>query len=149
MAITTGFNLGLMVNGAEGDVHTDQLNAFLRGIDTLVMPVVQALQSDPPSSPTNGQVWAVGSSATGAWATHEGKLARWKTDGGAGWQFFTPKKGWQAVINAGTNGIPIVYDGTAWKTYAALPVHADQAAASALTTGELFRTSAGALMVKL
>lgn len=149
MAITNGINLGLMVNGTPGEEHYDELMAFLRGVDSLVMPIVQAIQSAPPATPTNGQLWAIGASATGAWSGQDGKLARWVADGVNAWQFFTPKKGWQAVINTGANGVPILFNGTSWITYAGLPTHADQTAAAALTVGELFKTAAGVLMVKI
>lgn len=47
----------------------------------------------PPSSPTEGQSWALGASSTDAWAGHDGKIASWR---GGGWLFVAPQEGWMA-----------------------------------------------------
>lgn len=49
----------------------------------------------PPGSPASGDTYIVGASATGAWATHDGKIALWD---GAAWVFHTPRLGWVAYI---------------------------------------------------
>lgn len=49
----------------------------------------------PPGSPAAGNTYIVGASATGAWATHGGKVAVWD---GAAWVFYPPRVGWVAYI---------------------------------------------------
>lgn len=49
----------------------------------------------PPGSPANGDTYIVGASATGAWATHDGKVAVWD---GSAWVFYTPRIGWVTYI---------------------------------------------------
>lgn len=49
----------------------------------------------PPASPAAGDSYIVAASATGAWATHETKVAVWS---GTAWVFGTPRLGWVAHI---------------------------------------------------
>lgn len=49
----------------------------------------------PPGSPANGDTYIVGASATGAWATHDGKVAVWD---GSAWVFYAPRIGWVTYI---------------------------------------------------
>lgn len=49
----------------------------------------------PPGSPANGDTYIVGASATGAWATHDGKVAVWD---GSAWVFYTPRIGWVTYL---------------------------------------------------
>lgn len=49
----------------------------------------------PPGSPANGDTYIVGASATGDWATHDGKVAVWD---GSAWVFYTPRIGWVTYI---------------------------------------------------
>lgn len=120
MAITSGPNLGLAVNGALDEEHYLPLMAQWRGIDGLVQCHVKDKDlSAPPGSPANGDMYIVGAAATGAWATHSGKLARYFTvgTGAPAWQFFTPKAGWEArVEDELTGGVPTlyIYSGFAW-----------------------------------
>jgi hypothetical protein len=51
---------------------------------------VLTIQSAPPISPSNGQRYIVGASASGDWATHEAKIA---TKTSAGWDFYVPDSG--------------------------------------------------------
>ena len=48
---------------------------------------VLAILSTPPATPVEGQSWIVGRAATGAWATHENKIASWI---GGAWAFLQP-----------------------------------------------------------
>lgn len=65
----------------------------LRGILTNLMAVdlggnasgivqIQGVLSAPPVSPSSGQAWLIGPASTGAWATHEGKLAHYWSNRG-------------------------------------------------------------------
>lgn len=49
----------------------------------------------PPGGPAAGDSYIVGAAATGAWATHDGKVAVWS---GSAWVFGTPRIGWVAYL---------------------------------------------------
>ena len=62
-----------------------------------------------PGSPTKGDRYIVGGSATGDWATHDGSIAWYD---GAAWQFDAPSDGWQVyVVDEACN---YRFDGAAW-----------------------------------
>lgn len=54
---------------------------------------VQDVTDTPPGSPTMGDMYAIGSTPTGAWSGQADNLAQWT---GAAWQFTTPGAGWLA-----------------------------------------------------
>lgn len=88
-------------------------NEALAALDTLVQMVVEELDlATPPVSPTAGQSWGVGSSATGDWAGQDGDIASW-TD--SGWRFATPSEGW-LVWNKDTDAA-WVYGSSAWTAF--------------------------------
>lgn len=96
MALTNGPNLGLLVNGDAGEGHYTDLMKQWRGLDALVMPVVDAyLVNTPPVSPADGYTAIIGAAPMGLWAGQGGKLTRWSTVVNA-YEFFTPKNGWTA-----------------------------------------------------
>jgi hypothetical protein len=64
-------------------------NDFLMRTGGLIN-VIDAITSDPPGSPVVGDAYIVGTSATGAWATHEKDIAIWY---GNIWNFIVPKVG--------------------------------------------------------
>ncbi len=152
MALTTGENLGLLEHGAPGESHYEELMRFFRGIDVLVQPrIISATTAAPPATPADGDAYIVPDAATGAWAGQSGNIARW-TDklASAAWEFITPKKGWSMYENIGIAGVRWEYTGTTWRRMDAVPTYADQTAAATggLVSGEIFKTSAGVLMVK-
>lgn len=49
----------------------------------------------PPGSPASGDTYIVAASATGAWASQDGKVAVWA---GSAWAFYTPRVGWVAYV---------------------------------------------------
>lgn len=59
---------------------------------------VQNVTNTPPGSPVSGDMYALGTAPTGAWAGKAGNLAQWT---GAAWQFTAPGAGWLAY-RAGT-----------------------------------------------
>jgi hypothetical protein len=117
---TDGPNLGQIEYEAQGAVWYSALKEFLRAADGLVMPAVQDKDlTTPPSTPTNGDRYIVASTATGAWATHEGKIARYNgSDTTAGWEFYTPKEGWS--VYARDENAWYLYNGSAWVAESAL-----------------------------
>lgn len=121
MAITTGPNLNVLINGNKGEEHYNQLMHQWRALDGLVQPVAISMGSTtPPGSSDNGDCHIVGVGATGAWAGMDNRIARYFTVGvGApAWEFYVPKSGWQMRIlsQLDSNGLPRTaeYSGTAW-----------------------------------
>jgi hypothetical protein len=84
--------------------------AGLNRLDALVQPVAQQLgPNTPPSSPTDGQCWIVGTSPTCAWAGQANRLAQ--RIGGA-WVFYAPFTG-LVVFDAATLA-QWGWNGSAW-----------------------------------
>jgi hypothetical protein len=86
--------------------HNDALNLF----DALVQPAVEDKDlTAPPGSPAEGQVWIVGSGASGDWAGQDGALAQYI---GGAWAFRAPAEGWSVWLK--DEGLETRYDGSAW-----------------------------------
>ena len=86
-------------------------NEAIRRLDALVqVSVVSSGTDTPPGSPADGERHVIGSSPTGAWASHADELAAWQ-DGT--WTFHAPKAGWLAW--AGDETMPLVFTGSAWE----------------------------------
>lgn len=112
MALSNGPNLGVLVNGALGEEHYDELMAQWRALDTLIQcNVISMALATPPGSPADGATYIVAASPTGAWAGKATNLARWSAVAGA-WEFFAPKEGWKAYCLA--DDADHKFDGTAW-----------------------------------
>jgi hypothetical protein len=120
MTATNGPNLKLLVNAALGEEYYAPLCALLRGLDGLIMPRVLSRVLTAPPTIADGAMYIIPPSATGAWASKTGQIARGFTVGvGApGWEFFTPLSGWAvSVVNeTDSSGAPTryVFDGTTW-----------------------------------
>jgi len=103
-------NLALpYLEAAQAQKHVTH-NEALRALDTVVMLAV--LDRDlvaPPSVPSDGDRYLIASSATGAWAGQDGRIAAWQ-DGA--WTFHAVREGWRVWI--ADEGILLVFDGTSW-----------------------------------
>lgn len=90
-------------------------------IELLDMIVQLTLESagatTPPGTPLEGQSWAVGAQATGAWAGKDGMIASWR---GGGWMFVAVQEGWMAWCKDVT--ALKVRTGGVWQTLVALGV---------------------------
>ncbi len=96
MALTTGPNLGLLVNGNAGEEHYALLMAQWRGFDVLVQCTVIDRDLDaPPGGPATGDAYLVGPAGSGAWTGQSLKIARWS---GSAWEFFAPRTGWKVYV---------------------------------------------------
>lgn len=93
MALTTGPNLGLLVDGNKGEAHYDALMRFLRGLDTLVQPRVSTMTG---TLPTTGLVDGLTIVYTGN-DTNKNKLARYSTVLAA-WEYYSPRGGWEVAV---------------------------------------------------
>lgn len=112
MPLSNGPNLGVLVDGALGEEHYDELMAQWRALDTLIQcNVISMALATPPGSPADGDTYIVAASPTGAWAGKATNLARWSAVLGA-WEFFPPKEGWKAYCLA--DDLDHKFNGTAW-----------------------------------
>lgn len=112
MAKIVGKTLG-MVGYGTGGLGTNNwaadMEANLRKIDAILQAGAVAIQNAPPGSPVDGQVYVVGTSPTGTWATQANAIARWNAAGNA-WEFFTPAAGWWIAVG----GTDYRWSGSAW-----------------------------------
>lgn len=95
---------------AQAQKHVTHNEALAR-LDLLVQLVLEAVDVDtPPASPQEAQVWAIGSSPSGAWAGQAaGTLASWD---GTAWVFIPPQEGWAAMDRSG--GAVRYWNGSVW-----------------------------------
>lgn len=108
--MTDTVHLGMpFIEGSQAQKHVTH-NEALRILDAVVqIGVLNADQTAPPTTPTEGDRHIVASGATGAWTGHAAAVAVYE-DGT--WRFLPPKLGWCAWCDA--DGVLLVYDGTAW-----------------------------------
>jgi hypothetical protein len=85
-------------------------NEALAVIDVLLHPVAQDFGVDtPPSAPTAGQCWILGTAPIGAWEGRAGSIAAWT---GGGWRFVAPREGLSAWV--ADENMLARHDGTTW-----------------------------------
>lgn len=92
------------------------INSALQILDAVVQLVVQDKDlTTPPTTVAGdaGKVWIVGASATGSWASQDGKLAL--CTAANTWTFITPKEGWRASVIDETDDPQYRYTGTSWE----------------------------------
>jgi hypothetical protein len=98
-----------LLAAAQAQKHVTH-NEALSSLDALVqLSLKERGRTAPPSSPTDGDRYLVGSGATGAFAGQEGKIALYDL---AAWRFLEPRAGWLAHVEA--ESLVIVHDGTQW-----------------------------------
>lgn len=114
MALTNGPNLGLLVDGAIGEVHYTQLMLRWRWIDALTQARAKSGTTvAQPGSPANGDLYLLTSGATGTnWAANPNKLARYNSTTPA-WEFLAAKEGWEVYCEDTDSRYR--FDGTNWK----------------------------------
>ncbi len=105
MTDTPRFGLTLL-EAAQAQKHMT-VNEALARLDALAAGRAEALAATaPPPAPAEGEVWGVGSGATGEWAGQEGRLALRL---GGGWEFADPWPGlrlFDAEIGAPATYLP-------------------------------------------
>jgi hypothetical protein len=118
---TSGPNIGRLIDADLGDSFYLELTAFLRAFDGMAQPaVIDKDLAAPPGVLVNGARYLVAAGASGAWAGHEGHIARYYTSiaSGSGWEFFVPRPGWQVAVldELDGNSQPIRYsfNGSTW-----------------------------------
>jgi hypothetical protein len=86
------------------------INESLSYLDTVVqLSIVRTGAEGPPDPPVEGDVYALGSAPSGAWAGHPLELAGWFN---GAWQFVTPREGWLAWDKSA--GRLRAWDGSTW-----------------------------------
>ncbi len=84
-----------LIMPAQAQKHVTH-NEAVELLDMIVQMTLEATNaSTPPSSPGEGQAWALGTSPTGDWAGQAGMIASWR---GGGWLLVTPQDGWMAWV---------------------------------------------------
>jgi len=92
-------------------------NEALFTLDTLVqLTVLDKDLSAPPSSPTLGDSYIVGGSATGSWLGKENQVTTYDGDG---WIFFPPNNGWLCWVE--DEGEAYRYSSSTWAILSATP----------------------------
>ena len=100
------------------DNYGASLNATLQRLSYLLVGLVMLRtgENNPPANPSEGDRYAVGDSATGAWSGYsQGDIAIWgqtSTNSGLGWQRFRPYVGLSGYDRGA--GQEVVWDGTSW-----------------------------------
>lgn len=105
-----------LIQAAQAQKHVSH-NAAIEQLDMIVQLTIEATDvTTPPSGAAEGQAWAIGANATGAWAGRTGDIAAWR---GGGWLFATPQIGWRAWDK--TTATALAFDGTGWVIAAGAP----------------------------
>jgi len=111
MANSTNLTLPFL-EAAQAQKHVT-VNEALLALDTLVQPnVLDRDLATPPGSPTDGDRYIVGSSATSDWAGKDFDIAVWQ-DGL--WKFYDPRQGWFVWVQ--DESVLLIYDGAAWQFF--------------------------------
>jgi hypothetical protein len=84
-------------------------NEGLNKLDAFVTPVVADIADSPPSSPASGDLYIVGTSASGDFSGHANQLAQYQT---GGWVFYAPFKWMDAMVESLQSRM--TFDGAAW-----------------------------------
>lgn len=102
--------LGLPLLVAEQAQKHVTHNEALRALDAIVqLTVLDRDLTAPPGSPSDGDRYIVGPSATDDWAGHDDEIAAWQ-DGV--WEFYAPGVGWRAWVE--DESALLIWTGTAW-----------------------------------
>lgn len=113
--VPAGSRVGLPLIAASQTQKEVTHNEALARLDTLAHLVLLDRDLTAPPAASDGDIYLVASSATGAWAGQEGRIACF-ADGF--WSFYEPMTGLLAFI--ADEGTLAVYTSAGWKNYGAL-----------------------------
>lgn len=112
--------LGLQGLGAAQSQPEIPINSDERALDA-VAPNISALaiQNAPPGgTPSDGDVYIVGTSGSGLWSGHSNDIAYWVGPSST-WRFLLPRTGWLAFVQSGPPKL-WYWSGTAWTVTTAI-----------------------------
>ncbi len=109
MVNTTRLILPLM-SAAQSQKHITHNDAIIKLDQIVQLSVISSALASPPVSPTEGDRYIIGSSATGAWAGKDLNVAYYVN---GLWTFLIPRIGWQAYDE--TVNTMLVWTGSAWQ----------------------------------
>ena len=103
-------NLNLpYIMAAQAQKHVTH-NEAIRALDAVVqLSVKDRSLTAPPGSPSDGERYIVGASATGAWSGKEGQIAAFQDNA---WMFYEPAEGWLSWV-ADEDKL-LAFDGSGW-----------------------------------
>lgn len=108
MAKTSRLALPLL-DPAQAQKHVTVNEALVR-LDALAQLGLAGIDvTVPPGAPSDGDLYAIGSGASGGWAGQDGALALFVNNG---WAFLTPQIGWRGWDASA--GVAVIYDGAGW-----------------------------------
>lgn len=108
------------------------VDSVANGVDWQESVIDQDL-STPPVSPSTGDRYIVGDTATDDWLGHENDVTEWN---GTAWLFFTPTEGFAAWIE--DENVVYVWNGSAWVKMSSVYSHNDLASLQGGTTSEYY-----------
>src|SRR5690554_2858489 len=110
----TTTRLGLPLIAADQALKHVTHNEALTMLDGMVQLAVEAVDAtEPPETPAEGAIWALGTGTSGAWAGRDGQLAAWTA---GGWRFAVPREGFMIWTKPGD--ALLIHDGSGWTGYA-------------------------------
>lgn len=131
------------------------LNLALNVIDALLQTaVINMSLTEPPGSPSDGDLYIVASGATGAWAGQDNNLARYVAEGDF-WQFYEAGTNVHVVLNRADGGL-YAWTGSTWApavagtgsgTVTSVDVSADASIADVFGTSGGPVTSSGSVSI--
>lgn len=103
-------NLALpLLSAAQAQKHVT-VNEALVALDSLTQSgIIDRNLTAPPGSPSEGDTYIVGASATGDWSGKDNNIATYYD---SIWRFYPPKVGW--LVYVVDEGIHLKYDGSSW-----------------------------------
>lgn len=104
-AVTPRIGMPMLFAGQSQKETT--VNESLIILDMLIGSSVQGVRSEPPATPSAGDIWIVGNFSTGAFAGRTDALAGWSE---GGWRFVQPSNGFR-VQDAEAGATRVFADG--------------------------------------
>jgi Protein of unknown function (DUF2793) len=105
-----GPNMGIFYDWPLGEFYKTEMDANLKLLDMInQLGVLDKDLTAPPGGPANGDRYIVAVGATGAWATHDLKIAVFIE---STWEFHTPLLGWGAYVS--DEGFRYDWNGVGW-----------------------------------
>ncbi|MDB2415359.1 DUF2793 domain-containing protein [Rickettsiales bacterium] len=150
MTITTNMAITLVAQNQSQKEVT--VNEAITKIDAILnVGAVSQGDNTPPGSPAEGDVYILGSSPTGAWATHSKKIAYYQS---STWKFIAANEGMSLWVN--DEDLLYKFDGTNWisniDNISSMGVNTTSDATNKLAVKSdavLFQTNASDVQVKI